>query len=463
MVKQQKTINTTGVRWLVDFGQRLELARGRMGLTQAELAGADLSKSFVSLLETARSYPSVETLTLLARRTSTSLATLLMSGDELRLDTALSVIALARQSVWNRPAWAGQISRVVEELVPDAPLWLKVEADIVRGIAATLRNRLAEAERLANEARTYAAKADYVPGQAHALALRGYVTLLRRQYPQSFGLLGEAVALYRQSGALRSEPGIKALIWLSTASINTGRMGYARRCCGRARTLASRLKLRVLEGHALWNLGYVARMEGDLPKAGRFLREAQAAFEESEDLVNLSEIQMNLSSLYREQGKLDQALAAVQQSIRIIEKVGNLRQRSDAHQDLASIQLQKGDLDRAEQAARQALQDATRVKDRKHRALSLSILGRIAAARREPDRAARYLREAARRLKALGMKDAWAEASRDLSIVLQGSTPEAEAAHYLMQALNPNALPAGPRQAAPVAAARPRARARRRR
>ncbi|KRT77490.1 MAG: helix-turn-helix domain-containing protein, partial [Armatimonadetes bacterium CSP1-3] len=124
MVKPQKTIDTARTRWIVAFGQRLERARGRMGLTQAELAGADLSKSFVSLLETARSYPSVETLLLLARRAGTSVAGLLMDAGELRLDTSLNLLALAHESVWTRPAWAVSVIRAVEELVPDTPLWL---------------------------------------------------------------------------------------------------------------------------------------------------------------------------------------------------------------------------------------------------------------------------------------------------------------------------------------------------
>src|SRR3972149_11915088 len=97
MVKQQKTIDTERARWIVAFGQRLERARGRMGLTQAELAGADLSKSFVSLLETARSYPSVETLLLLGRRAGTSAAGLLMDAGAPRRDTGPRRAPLARE------------------------------------------------------------------------------------------------------------------------------------------------------------------------------------------------------------------------------------------------------------------------------------------------------------------------------------------------------------------------------
>ena len=443
MVKQQKTIDTERTRWIVAFGQRLERARGRMGLTQAELAGSDLSKSFISLLETARSYPSVETLLLLARRAGTSVSGLLMDAGELRLDTALSLLTLARDAVWTRPTWAAKASRSVEELVPDMPLWVKAEATIVRGIAATLENRLSEAEKLARQAQGCAEKAGYVPGQAHALALLGDVAMLRREFSRSLNLLSQAVTLYRQSGALRSESGIKALIWLGSASVVCGRPKFARRTYTKARTLASRLNLRVLEGQALWGLGHIAKAEGDLSLAGRLLRDAKHAFEDVEDLINLSEVLMNLGSLYREQGRLDQALAVVQQSIRIIEQLGNLRRRSDAHMDLARIYLQMANFDEAEKAAQQALDDAVKADDRKHRAMALATLGRIAAARKDRSKAIRYLRKSAHQLKALGLKDLWAEVTRDLGLLLKGRTPEAEAAQYLTQAIAPEALLGG--------------------
>src|SRR4030067_3284215 len=89
-------------------------------------------------------------------------------------------------------------------------------------MAATLENRLAEAEKLARRAKEYAENAGYAPGQAHALALMGDVALLRREFTRSFTLLSQAVALYRQSGSLRSEPGIKALIWLGGAGFRVG-------------------------------------------------------------------------------------------------------------------------------------------------------------------------------------------------------------------------------------------------
>lgn len=81
--------------WLLQFGRRLFLARGRAGLTQKALAAPDLSKSFISLLESARSYPSMETIGVLARRVNSSIGALLVDPADLRLETALNLLHLA--------------------------------------------------------------------------------------------------------------------------------------------------------------------------------------------------------------------------------------------------------------------------------------------------------------------------------------------------------------------------------
>jgi transcriptional regulator with XRE-family HTH domain len=82
---------------LLQFGRRLRQARGYAGVTQEQLAGRDCNKSFISLLESGRSYPSVETVTALARRAGTSVASLLLDPEALRWETAYNLLHLAWQ------------------------------------------------------------------------------------------------------------------------------------------------------------------------------------------------------------------------------------------------------------------------------------------------------------------------------------------------------------------------------
>ena len=52
----------------MSLGQRIRHLRQSRGLTQSELGGGQLSKSFISLLEKDRTRPSLNTLLLIARR-----------------------------------------------------------------------------------------------------------------------------------------------------------------------------------------------------------------------------------------------------------------------------------------------------------------------------------------------------------------------------------------------------------
>ncbi len=443
----EKTADAHAAPWVVAYGQRLERARGRKGLTQAALAGSELSKSFISLLETARSYPSVETLVLLAQRLGTSLGDLLFDPDVLRLDVALSLMALARGAAWSRPDWSGKLVDTVEELLPDLPLWIRAETATIRATAAAAQNRLDVAERLARQAEAHAERAGFVPGKASALALRGELRILRREYGEAAAVLNQAVALYRESGSLRGEPGVTALIWLATATARGGRSRGARRIYQKARVLARRLHLDRQEGLALWGLGYLAWNAGDLAQASQLLQGARDALDKSEDLFNLAGVAENLAAVERDQGKLDHALAAARQAVHVMDRLQNLRGRSGANLELAQILRLQGNLVEAQQAVNQALRDARAVDDPMRRALALAELGRLAAQRGDRATALRHLRTSLRSLQALGLSYA-AEVERDLGFVRQGGTPQAEVAHYLAEALGQPDLARAPRRPA---------------
>ncbi len=435
MIEHGKALPRTSQPWLPEFGQRLELLRGRTGLTQAELAGPGLSESFVSLLETARSSPSVDTVFLLARRLQTSLGELLLNTSERRLDAALALLALARDAAQAQPALTDRLVQAAEELVPDMPQSAKAEAAIIRGMAATTRGNLPKAQQYGKVALDLAGRAHAGHCQARALTVLGRVALLRRNFSQSFEFLSRAVALYRKTGSLRSEAGITALIWWATASFLVNRPRHARRLYQHALKLSSRLRLSLLRGQALLGLGYLEWAEGDLAEATRTTREAADEFSRAESLIDLSRALSNLGLLLREHGDLPNALVALQQSIRLKTRLGDIRGRSTVYEELARLRIQLGHLQSARKAAEKALEDAKKMADRQHRARAIATLGRVEAACGHRDLAIRYLREGARGLKALGVTDEWTEAARDLDLLRGKQRGQKEASHYLNQAL----------------------------
>lgn len=435
MIRQSKAVLRTPPVWLREFGQRLELARGQRGLTQAELASFELSESFVSLLETARSSPSIDTVLLLARRLQTSLGELLLNASERRLDTALALLSLARESVQAQPALTDRLVQAAKELAPGMPLSAKADAAIIRAMAAVARGNLYKAQQFGKIALAVAGQGHFGPSQARALTILGRVAILRRNFIQSSEYLGRAVTLYRKTGSLRSEAGINAVIWWGTASFKIDRRRRARRLYQHALKLASRLGLTLLRGQALLGLGYLEWAEGDLAEATRTTREAADEFTRTESLIDLSRAINNLGMLLRESGDLSGALAALQQAIRLQTRLGDLRGRCAVYGELARLQIQLGHLQSARKAAQNALEDAKKTADRQHRAHAIAMLGRVEAACGHRGLAIRYLRKGVRGLKALGLTDDWAEAARDLDLLRGKQGSQKEASHYLNQAL----------------------------
>ncbi len=421
--------------WLTTFAQRLEEIRGHAGLTQEALARPELSKSFMSLLETARSYPSIDTLLLLSRRLRTSLAALLLDADERRLDIALALLSVAIESVNDRPHLAVRLVRTIEELFPEMPSWLRSEVLTVLGNVAFKENRLAEADRFAVDALRAAESAAFAPGAARVLFLRGRIALHRRDFSSAFALLSEAVRRLRTSRALRSKPGIDALIHLGSAAVMVGRPRLARRRYADALAMAKRLRLVAFEGKATMNLALLAWRKGDLRDAVALMEQAIGALEHEQQMQDLATSVANLGTLHRELGELDAAHKAFERGIRLKTQLGDVRGRSATYEELARLLLQRNDLKGARATARLALKDATVLDDAYLRGHALATLGRIALARRRRKEAMRYLRQALRLFKGLRLRDDLSEVQRDLQIAQGELWHDAEVAAYLDQAL----------------------------
>src|SRR3970282_2094025 len=106
--------------WLKRLGNRIRQVHRIRGLTQTDVAKPNLTKSFISLLESGRTYPSVGTLVALANRLQTSLALLLLETPELPRETALTLLTLARAMAEAAPAEAERLLAAGEVLSANA-------------------------------------------------------------------------------------------------------------------------------------------------------------------------------------------------------------------------------------------------------------------------------------------------------------------------------------------------------
>src|SRR2546430_15913211 len=126
--------------WLKRLGGRIRQARRIRGSPQIEIARPNLTKSFISLLESGRTYPSVSTLVTLASRLQSSLALLLLETPQLPRETALNLLELARASAPANAAKTDRLLAAVEALSEDAND-LRAELLLTRGGIAGVQGR----------------------------------------------------------------------------------------------------------------------------------------------------------------------------------------------------------------------------------------------------------------------------------------------------------------------------------
>src|SRR5205085_6846480 len=106
----------TGARRIVPadtLGARVRAARLERQMSQAQLAGDELTKGFISQLESGSVRPSIRSLQLIASRLGKSLDYFL--GDEpLSLQKRLEFFDLAAQAALERSEWA-ELTRIAAE------------------------------------------------------------------------------------------------------------------------------------------------------------------------------------------------------------------------------------------------------------------------------------------------------------------------------------------------------------
>lgn len=417
------------------------LARGRAGLTQEGLAAPDLTKSFISLLESGRSYPSVETVVALSRRLGTSVASLLMDPTELRRETALNLLRLASDmDLSAHGAEAVQITAAAEALLPDMPAEIMVRAALVRTHASIAGDRLDEAAQWADEAVAAAGRHRLGSAVGMALAFKGLIEVRRGNYARALPILEKAVEILRRTKTTRTEENVRALLSLGAARFYLGHLDRSQRAYRRALQLATRLRLQGLRGRALTGLGHVERARGRHDNAADLLAQAHDALSLAEDLKEMSRTLSNLGVVRREQGRLGDALAAFEQALRIRDQLGDRRGRSATLDEMALALLASGRHTDAARAARGAIRDARSVGDEARTAWAQITLARVQIAQGRRSDAVHLLRDAASTLGRLGLESEAAAAAAELSVVLKDAGADAEALEYLTKAFGGHAL-----------------------
>jgi tetratricopeptide (TPR) repeat protein len=340
------------------LGERIRTRRKELGLTQAQLGGADVSKAFISLVEKGRAKPSLDTLSVLAQRLQKPVGYFLERG------TTLGAKALR---------------------VTVASAWVKIKQAEFTDAAETFEEALA----LIGGDEDRATQAECYLGLATALAGLRQHDLARRNATRG-GALAESVGAAHHLVRLHQVVGVIA---------------YQERRLLEARghfTEAYRRFEEVdhpdrgLGGILLYNIGNTHMELGDHVEAARWYRRAMAALESAEDMHRLGLVHVQLGVAERERGNYDAALEHLNRAEHVFEVLEDRRLLGWAHNSIGITLLADGKVDDAIEHIERSLRIKAETGDDPGRARSLTELGRAMIAKGKLGAADALLEEAER-------------------------------------------------------------------
>ncbi len=391
-------------------GRRIRQRRRDLGLTQADLAGSDYTKSFISQIEGGHADPSLDTLRLFGRRLHLSLSTIAGDDADRRLALLAGLLAWAEsRAEAGRLDAARQAAALVREIASEsaAPLF---EADALLMLAHldTAAGDVDAAQRALDAVAALPLRSGSRVSVRAALA-RGELALRRRDVTSSI----EAFRHVARSGphtARHPDLRAQALIGLAATADRSGDRRRARRRLESALALTARQGLHSLRG----------------------------------------DVHLRLAALDGLEGRHDSALRHLEEAAQMLP--AHPRTRLATLLALAQAALASGDLPLAERAAQHAGRLTETIDDAVARARTGALIGRVLAAQgRHADGAAR-LSEAASLIRGEAAPVEVVQAAREFGEFYQAVGDRDAAARFLAIASRPT-LPTTADGSTPGAAA----------
>ncbi|MGQ0549040.1 MAG: helix-turn-helix domain-containing protein [Armatimonadota bacterium] len=305
------------------IGRRIRQRRRDLGLTQANLGGADYTKSFISQLESGDADPSLDTLRFLSRRLKTSLSALAGDALDQRLTAVEGLLLWGREAATARnAALARHVLRMAADLADEGG-W-----DFHR---AEARLALAEFEAEHGDPETAASMLAGVseltaslgrPGAARRDLAGGLLALRRRDGVAAVAWFRGALADLKKT-TRHPSLAAQAMLGLADALTIVGDLRNAARRAASAAKLAARYRLHGLHGRALLHLALLRGREGAAAEAVRLLQDAESILDGTEDRDAHIEVLIQRGRMLLDGGDDAGALEVARRAVSL----------ADAHQD----------------------------------------------------------------------------------------------------------------------------------
>lgn len=282
------------------LGERVFERRVALGISQKDLAGQEISPSYVSLIEAGKRWPTLDVLEVLAQRLHTTSAALTAgpgpadqrSCERIELDLTWAKIALRA----GEPDSADHYARAVLE-DPACSSRHRIDALLLVAAASEARGRLDEAIDILEPL------VDELDCDRTRELWRSCQVMLCRCY-KDVGDLGHAIDLGERalaSDSLMSDEQVMLAVSLGDAYFRRGDINRAGRLLSRILSRVEVAGSHRNQGATLWNASLIAEADDRLDDAVRLSERALALFSESDAVRNLGRLRVTYAFLLREE------------------------------------------------------------------------------------------------------------------------------------------------------------------
>ncbi len=428
--------------WL---GERIRRRRKELGLTQSQLAGKDLSKGFISLVETGRTRPSIETLLALANRLQKPVGYFLERdtppGQEAPRSVLVSAWIALKRGEFTQAAEMFEQARAAAQKHDDA-----VEAACYIGLASALAGlqQLDLARQNVERGKALAEKASDPRLLVRVHHVLGLIEYYARNFSRARQHFSEGYRLVREVG--HPDPSLIGdfLLKIGNTYEEVGDHDEAMRWYREALAALEPTEDLHRIGMASVQLGVAYREQGHHDLSLAQLTRAEHIFEIMHSLRLLAKTRNSIGITLLEQGKTDEALRQLRSSLALKDRVGDDPGRARTLTEIARALIAKGEFKDAEETLAKAEAITRKFRDTTEGARIMLARARLHRAAGRPADAVKHYKDAIKSFDKLGMRVYLATACNELGDLLIRQKHRSEAAPYLARALRTLKPPGGP-------------------
>ena len=377
------------------LGERVRAARHEAGLSQAQLAGDELTKGFISQIESGQVRPSIRSLQHIASTLGRPLDYFL--GDE--------PLATSKRVTFHRLSAEAAAERLD---------WPAAEYGALTGLALT---------------------ADVVE-RATCLRLLASAALHLGRREEAFDRVGEALALL---DVAKQPLDVAQLLYVrGQAYADAGQLVAATEAFESVRDVVERYEILDprLRARVAVALGTTYRRLGRTTKAIASYEAGLATASRANQLKLAALGFMGVAVSHYDAGDLDPAIAGYERALELFERVADTAFELDVRQSLASIHFQQGHIAEARELADRTILRAQEVGDEHRGAVAQVVRARVLLSDGDAAEAKRVARQAEKILGAAGDQIQRAHALRVVAAASEARGETADADRAFKQAID---------------------------